>query len=101
MHWLRHAVAAKARRLLRVLLLRLSAVSAHPGGGDTDLPLTRPAQRGAAVFTRRREGGAVDRHLFLSQAAQYRAWQYALDQNVLLKNHFLAALAAEALENSA
>src|SRR6267378_8537707 len=60
-----------------------------------------PAQRRPAVFTRRRERGAVDRHLVLGQAAQYRAWQHPLNENVLLENHFLAALAAEALENLA
>src|SRR6202043_3399641 len=48
--------------------------------------MARPAQRGAAVFTRRRERGAVDRHFVLSQVAQYRAWQHPLAENVLLKS---------------
>src|SRR5260221_8448090 len=90
--------------ILPIHLSRGGCLISRPGtkkGLAFDRQLPRPAQRGAAVFTRRREGGAVHRHLFRSQAAQYRAWQHPLNENVLLKNHFLAALAAEALENLA
>src|SRR6516162_5182612 len=38
MHGLRRAFAPQAGRLLRVLLLRVGALSADTGGRDTDLP---------------------------------------------------------------
>jgi|SRR6516162_702897 len=38
MHRLRHAVATQAWGLLRVLLLWLGPLPAHPGGRDTDMP---------------------------------------------------------------
>ena len=66
-----------------------------------DRDLARPGERRATVFAGRREGLAIDRHLGVGEAAQHRAGQHALDEDVLLQHHLLAGRRAEVLEHAA